>query len=445
MDTIFAPLTPVVNSAVILVRISGNDVKKAFSLLTRFHDNESINFEGMRIYHCNFVSNGKPIDDVIAYLFKSPNSYTGEDVLEISFHGNPKIVTLAFNEFMKLGFRFAEPGEFTKRAFLNGKIDLAQAEAVNELIASKSEYAVAASFLQLKTGIRDQLTGLKDKLIDILSIIEVYVDFPDEDIDPYYFEKCTDLLDELIKRINELLLSFEKTKIFKTGVSVAIVGKPNVGKSSLLNVLLNEDRAIVSEHAGTTRDFIEESIMIKDLPVRFIDTAGIRETDVLVEVEGINIAKNKLKSADLILAIFDVSENLDSDDYRILDLISDTKCIKIGNKADKGVNTNFQFDIFVSAKQKDNIDDLLNTIYGRVVGTDFDKFHHNVLITERHFKVFSEIKDILSLILANLNSLTLDLISIDLHYCLDKISEITGEKYTNELLDNIFSKFCIGK
>jgi len=445
MDTIFAPLTPVVNSAVILVRISGNHVKKVFSLLTRFSDDTPVNFESLRVYHCNFCVDGVAIDDVVAYFFQGPNSYTGEDVLEISFHGNPKIVSLAFNEFLKLGFRFAEPGEFTKRAFLNGKIDLSQAEAVAELINAKSEYAIACSYKQLKGGVKEDLADIKNMLIDMLSIVEVYVDFPDEDIEPSHFEVCKNLLYELIKNIDDLLITFEKLKVFKTGVTVAIVGKPNVGKSSLLNVLLNEDRAIVSEHAGTTRDFIEESIVINGLPVRFIDTAGIRETDQLVEIAGINLAMGKIKSADLVIALFDASNELDSDDYKILELIEDIKCIKVGNKADKGLKAAYNFDLLISAKQRDNIDKLLNIIYENVVDVDFEKYHHFSLITDRHYRAFLEVKEILDSMRSNFDSLSLDLISIDLHYCLDKISEITGEKYTNELLDNIFSRFCIGK
>lgn len=445
MDTIFAPITPIVKSAVIFVRISGPAATNISTLLRKRSGESFKDFEHRKVYHLDFLYNNTPIDDVLVYYFKSPNSYTGEDVIEISFHGNPKIVSMAFSEFKKLGFRYAEPGEFTKRAFLNGKIDLSQAEAVNELISSKSEFAVMRSFDQLKGNLKVDLLGFKDALLDILSIVEVFVDFPDEDIDEEQISFCKERLFSVLEIIRKLLDSFNKIRYIKSGVNVSIIGKPNVGKSSLLNVLLNENRAIVSDIPGTTRDYIEGMIMIGDLPVKFVDTAGIRITDSNIENIGIKMSLDRINDADIILLVYDLSSNLDDEDKRLLELTAGKNVIVVGNKLDKGIKLDYKCDVYVSTKTKEGIKNLQDTIYERALGVDFDKINQPFLITERHYNTFKEVYDILFALFNNFDIERLDLISIDLHYCLDKITEITGEKYTNELLDNIFSKFCIGK
>jgi tRNA modification GTPase len=445
MDTIFAPITPVVNSAVIVVRVSGPTATDVYTLLRKKSGECFKDFEHRKVYHLDFLYNNNPIDDVLVYYFKAPNSYTGEDVIEISFHGNPKIVSMAFSEFKKLGFRFAEPGEFTKRAFLNGKIDLSQAEAVNELISSKSEFAVMRSFEQLKGNLREDLIGFKDDLLDILSVVEVFVDFPDEDIDEEQILFCKEKLSSILDNLLVLLDNFNKVKYLKSGISVSIIGKPNVGKSSLLNVLLNENRAIVSDIPGTTRDYIEGMIMIGDLPVKFIDTAGIRTADSSIEAFGIEKSFERVKDADIVLLVFDVSSKLSDEDYRLLELVNDKKIIVVGNKSDKDKVLDYNCDVYVSSKTKEGIKALQDIIYKSTLGVDFDKINQTFLITERHFSTFQEVYDILFALSSNFDIERLDLISIDLHYCLDKITEITGQKYTDELLDNIFSKFCIGK
>jgi len=445
MDTIFAPITPVVSSAVIVVRISGPAVTDIFDLFRKKSGECFKDFEHRKVYHLDFLYNNTPIDDVLVYYFKSPNSYTGEDVIEVSFHGNPKIVSMAFSEFKRLGFRYAEPGEFTKRAFLNGKIDLSQAEAVNELISSKSQFAVMRSFDQLKGNLRADLLGFKDTLLEILSVVEVFVDFPDEDIDKEQILFCKEKLLSVLDNLLLLLDNFNKMRYFKSGISVSIIGKPNVGKSSLLNVLLNENRAIVSDIPGTTRDYIEGMIMIGDLPVKFIDTAGIRAADSSIEVVGIEMSYERVKDADIVLLVFDVSSALSDEDYRLLEIVKNKKTIVIGNKSDKDKVLDFSCDIYVSTKTKEGIRSLQDMIYQTALGVDFDKMNQSFLITERHYNTFREVYNILFALSNNFDVERLDLISIDLHYCLDKITEITGQKYTNELLDNIFSKFCIGK
>ncbi|UOD35416.1 tRNA uridine-5-carboxymethylaminomethyl(34) synthesis GTPase MnmE [Deferribacteraceae bacterium V6Fe1] len=445
MDTIFAPITPVVNSAVIVVRISGPDATGISALFRKKSGENFKYFEHRKVYHLDFLYNNTPIDGVLVYFFKSPNSYTGEDVVEVSFHGNPKIVSMAFSEFNRLGFRYAEPGEFTKRAFLNGKIDLSQAEAVNELISSKSEFAVMRSFEQLKGNLKADLLGFKDTLLDILSIVEVFVDFPDEDIDEEQILFCKGKLSSILDNLLILLDNFNKIKYLKSGISVSIIGKPNVGKSSLLNVLLNENRAIVSDIPGTTRDYIEGMIMIGDLPVKFIDTAGIRAADSSIEAFGIEMSYERVKDADIVLLVFDVSSALTDEDYKLLELVKNKNVIVVGNKSDKDKILDYSCDVYVSTKTKEGVRALQDMIYQSALGVDFDKMNQTYLITERHYSTFKEVYDVLFALFNNFDIERLDLISIDLHYCLDKITEITGQKYTNELLDNIFSKFCIGK
>lgn len=442
-DTIFAPLTPIVTSSVILVRLSGQGIYKVFDYFRR-KGGEQIDFKPNIVYHCYFTDGIVFFDDVILYHFKSPNSYTGEDVLEISFHGNPKIVAKAFETFQKKGFRFAEPGEFTKKAFLNGKIDLSQAEAVNEIISAKSEFGVVRSFEQLQGNLKNEMTIFRQNLLDVLAVIEVFTDFPDEEIDPIALKNCEILLTEVYNSLVNMIKSFDKMRIFKTGISVAIIGKPNVGKSSLLNAFLNDYRAIVSEIPGTTRDYIEGSIAVSGLPINFIDTAGIRNSEDIIEEKGINFSFSKAKSADVVLVLFDLSKPFTTEDEHILKISEGFNRIIVGNKSDiqkYPIDT----DINISAKNRTHIDNLLELIYNRAVGVDVEQIHHNVLITERHYHTFSEVKVLLEKYISGFDINKLDLTAIDLHFCLDKISEVTGEKYTEALLDNIFSKFCIGK
>lgn len=442
-DTIFAPLTPVVTASIILVRISGGEVYKLFPCFCR-RDGQKLDFSPNVVYHCYFTDGSVYLDDVIVYYFKAPNSYTGEDVMEISFHGNPKIVSKSFEIFYKKGFRFAEPGEFTKRAFLNGKLDLSQAEAVSELISARSDYGIMRSFEQLQGNLKDELSVFRQSLLDVLAVIEVFTDFPDEDVDEEALDNCVKLLGDVFKSLTDMLNSFDKMRIFQSGINVAIIGKPNVGKSSLLNAILNIERAIVSDTPGTTRDYVEGCISVKGVPVNFTDTAGIRNSTDVVEEQGIDFSVSKAKSADVVLVLLDLSSPFSIEDEHILELSESFNRILVGNKSDIKKH-NIKNDIEISAKNRFHIDDLLNRIYDSAVGVDFEKVHHNVLITERHYNAFLEARDILSNFTNGFDINKLDMAAIDLHFCLDKISEITGEKYTEVLLDNIFSKFCIGK
>ena len=442
-DTIFAPLTPIVTSSVILVRISGQEVYKVFEHF-RKKDGTFIRFKPNIVYHCYFADGSTYFDDVILYYFKSPKSYTGEDILEISFHGNPKIVAMAFEVFQRKGFRFAEPGEFTKRAFLNGKIDLSQAEAVNEIISAKTDFGVMRSFEQLRGNLKNEISIFRENLLNVLGVIEVFTDFPDEEIEVSVLKNCEILLKDVYDSLVNMLNSFDKMRLFKTGINVAIVGKPNVGKSSLLNAFLNDDRAIVSDKPGTTRDYIEGSISVRGLPINFIDTAGIRKSEDFIEEQGISFSFSKAKSADMVLVLLDLSRPLTSDDDQILKMSDSLNRIIVGNKSDIGAYQ-IDTDINISTKNRLYVDKLLDLIYERSVGVDFEGMHHGVLITERHYHSFLEAKQVLERYVSGFDVDKLDLVAIDLHFCLDKISEVTGEKYTEALLDNIFSKFCIGK
>ncbi|MGA1845482.1 tRNA uridine-5-carboxymethylaminomethyl(34) synthesis GTPase MnmE [Deferribacter abyssi] len=442
MDTIVAPITPLFRSSVITIRISGNRAFKIKEYL--FVKGKPIQDIKYRyVYYGEFVSKNVN-DDCLFYFFKGPNSYTGEDVVEISFHGNPLIVQNALQDIFKLNIRLAEPGEFTKRAFLNGKIDLVQAEAVYELIESKSITGIHASFIKLKKGLQSQLNKIKDNLIDLLSVVEAYVDFPDEDLSDYELQYVYEKLDDVITNLQFMIKSFDMNRYNTEGVKIAIVGKPNVGKSSLMNYLLRENRVIVSEIPGTTRDIIEEEIVINGYPIKLIDTAGIRESADKLERIGIEYSKKKLDEADIILAIFDLSDEIDEMDEKILKLVKDKKVILVGNKVDMK-KIDFDCDVEISVKTGEGIEYLFELIEDRIKSIVSLEDEGVIIINERQKFMFEEILDTVIEVKSNFENRTLDILAVDLHYCLSKISEITGEIYTEDILKNIFTKFCIGK
>ncbi|KAA0258848.1 tRNA uridine-5-carboxymethylaminomethyl(34) synthesis GTPase MnmE [Deferribacter autotrophicus] len=442
MDTIVAPITPLFRSSVITIRISGS---KAFDIKKYLYVNGKPlqDLKYRYVYHGEFISENVE-DDCVFYFFKGPNSYTGEDVVEISFHGNPLIVQNALQDIFKLGIRLAEPGEFTKRAFLNGKIDLVQAEAVYELIESRSITGIHASFKKLKEGLQSQLSIIKDNLIDLLSVVEAYVDFPEEDLGDYELQYVYNKLDDVIKNLQFLIKSFEMNRYNSEGVKIAIVGKPNVGKSSLMNYLLRENRVIVSEIPGTTRDIIEEEIFIKGYPIKLIDTAGIRESADQLEKIGIEFSKKKLGEADIILALFDLSDELDDMDEEIMKLVKNKEVVIIGNKVDKK-KIEFDCDVEISVKTGEGVEQLFEIIEKRIKNLVSLGGENGMILNERQKFVFEEILDVIIGVKENFEKRTLDILAVDLHYCLNKISEITGEIYTEDILKNIFTKFCIGK
>jgi len=442
MDTIVAPITPLVRSSVIIIRISGPN---AFDVKRYLYINgKQVNELKHRfVYHGEFISD-EIKDDVIFYAFHKPNSYTGENVVEISFHGNPLIVQSAIKGIYKLGIRLAEPGEFTKQAFLNGKLDLVQAEAVYELIDSKSISGIQSSFNRLKKGFKNEVEEIKNKILDVLSVVEAYIDFPEEDLSDFELNYVYERLDSILEKVGNLVKSFESFKHLSDGTKVAIVGKPNVGKSSLMNYLLRENRVIVSDIPGTTRDVIEEEFYVGSYPVKLIDTAGIRDSNDAIEVLGIEFSKQKLNEADIILFIYDLEKGIDENDQYIISKIPKEKIIKVGNKLDSK-KYDLDTDVDISAKTGLGIEKLINLLENKIKELIFIGENENCLISERQCNIFKEIEDIVLSVKNNFNNLTLDLIAVDLHSCLNKISILTGDLYTEDLLRNIFDKFCIGK
>lgn len=442
MDTIVAPITPLMRTSVIVIRVSG---PRAFDVSKYLYvSGKKINdFKHKYVYHGEFIADDIR-DDVIFYAFHSPNSYTGENVVEISFHGNPIIVQKALKNIYKLGIRLAEPGEFTKQAFLNGKIDLIQAEAVYELIDSKSVTGIYSSYEKLRSGMRGEIDFIKENFLDILSVVEAYIDFPEEDLSDFELKYVYERLDNIIFKLEKLISTFETFKYVNEGVKIAIIGKPNVGKSSLMNYLLRENRVIVSDIPGTTRDVVEEEINIKGYNVKLIDTAGIRNSNDKIEVIGIEFSKNKLNEADIVLFLFDLEKGVDEDDLQIMNLVKDKNIIKVANKLDKKM-VDIDCDVEISVKTGEGVDDLLNILEKQIKSIVVVNEDNKQLLSERQRDVFLEILNHIKDIKKNFNVLTLDLLAVDLHFCLNKISELTGEIYTEDLLKNIFDKFCIGK
>jgi tRNA modification GTPase len=436
MSTIYAALSPLIPSAVIAVRISGIDACKVLEICGLS------TAEPRRVYHAEY--NGSVKDDVLVTFFKGPFSYTGEDVIEISFHGNPLIVTSAFGDFQKLGFCPAEPGEFTKRAFLNGKIDLTQAESVAELISSKTARGIEYSYSQLKGSMRKEIEAIRDIFIDVLTIIEAHIDFPEEDIADAHEEMVFEYLKGLQGAVSEILDSYKSHKVLKDGFSIAIVGKPNTGKSSLMNYLLREDRSIVSSVAGTTRDYIESTFVLGGVPVSVIDTAGMRFTDDEIEKAGIEKSLAVIKEADLVLVLLDASSDLDHEDANVLEMTKGLPRIAIANKIDAGNVIGYEADCFVSVKSGLNMSALLSLCAERVSLSDSDQYSKAVMVTERQKGYFDQISSSIERLM-QYSEIDFDIFEYELNSSLRLLSEITGLSYTEDILSNIFDNFCIGK
>ncbi len=447
-DTIAAPITPLVVSPVISIRISGSDALKVFSLMEKGGssvDIANIKPNYVSLYKFN-IKDEDLYDDVLAVYFKAPHSFTGEDVVEISFHGNPVLVNAALSSIYKLGIRNAEGGEFSKRAFLNGKIDLTQAESIQELISAKSIDGVHSAYNQLHGSLKNNLDFIKDKLLSMKAIMEAKIDFPDEDTLDFESEVLKENSLEVIKNIDNLLESYKSYRMHNKGIDIVIAGKPNVGKSSLLNALLKEERAIVSDIAGTTRDFIKENLYIGGIPVHITDTAGIHSSSEYVEKIGIDKSIEKINNSDIVFLILDISKPITSEDKYLLDITSKSNRIIIGNKIDIGSVDNFsEADIYISAKNNENMDKFIELIKSCVSISNNDIKTSATAITQRHYTLLLEVKEIIEKISSSIHIYPIDMLCIDLERAINLISEITGDNYTEKVLDIVFSSFCIGK
>ena len=437
-DTITAISTPIGVGGVGVIRISG---EKAFEIIEKIFSNPK--FEPRKFNHGWIIDNGVKIDEVIVLPFFAPNSYTGENVIEIQCHGGINVVKNILELVLKNGARLAEKGEFTKRAFLNKRMDLSQAESVADIIHSKTSDFAKVSMKNLSGVLKEKINEIRNDIFEVLSRITAGIDFPDDVKEPEY-EYLENCFQEIIEKIDKVLAGAKTSNIFRQGASVAIIGKPNVGKSSLFNALLNLDRAIVTDIAGTTRDVIRETLDL-GIPVTLIDTAGIRNDEEISKVEkiGIEYSKQSVDEADLILFVYDASKGLDNDDKEVLNLIKDKNYILIANKSDLAKEENLEA-LNISALSGEGVNDLKQLLKQKVCDIEPDTLEF--VTNSRQQVCLTKAKESLeqAYLAAKLNELQ-DLISIDVKSAILALDELTGELITDDVLDNIFSHFCIGK
>jgi tRNA modification GTPase len=455
-DTICALATPSGVGAIATIRVSGTD---AFKVCQQFIQKDSSLWNSHTAHFGVFKFQGELIDEVVYTVFKGPHSFTGEDTVEISCHGSRYVQEKILQLLVQHGARQATPGEFTQRAFLNGKMDLAQAEAVADVIASSSALAHQIAFKQMRGGFSDKLKALREDLLQFVALIELELDFSEEDVEFADRTKLIALVNNLMNEVDKLCRSFEMGNVIKNGVPVVIAGKPNVGKSTLLNTLLNEERAIVSPIAGTTRDTIEETLTVENISFRFIDTAGLRETTDEIESIGVKRAMEKLKTAAIIMYLFDIQESSSRDLEEIKKQLDNeignnqAKLIFVGNKLDKedALQLNKEYEkvdaelIFISAKENLNIPALLKKLVA-AVPIDFSTNEQIIVSNIRHFEALTKAQSYLEIVKSGLTeNIPGDLLAQDIRQVLYHLGEISGNISNEDVLGAIFSKFCIGK
>lgn len=454
-DTIAAIATFPGNAGINIIRISGNDALKIANRI--FVDKNKQKKEKLkpRYLHYGYIvdKDSKIIDEVLITYMKAPNTYTKEDIIEINCHGGIISAKKILDTVLEHDCRTAERGEFTKRAFLNGRIDLTQAEAVIDIINSKTDYSHKISVNHLEGRLSKQINLVIDEIMELLANIEVNIDFPEYDEDEITIEKVKNLCENLAKELDKLIRTADTGKIFKEGIKTVILGKPNVGKSSLMNFLLNENRAIVTEIPGTTRDTIEEYVNIKGVPLRIIDTAGIRETEDTVEKIGVEKALEKVDEADLVIMIFDSSRELEKEDEKILDYIKNKKVIYIRNKTDLknklDLSSYEEFEkeiINISILQNQGLDDIINKINKLFFEGHLNVTDELIINNVRHKNLLIKAKNSIEEVLSSIeNNMTIDFIEIDLKEAMEQLGLIVGKSVSDDLVDKIFNEFCIGK
>ncbi len=455
-DTIIAPATPQGQSAIAIIRLSGTDAIAITD--TIFKGKKLAEVDSHTIHYGWIVDGDNEVDEVMVSVFRSPRTFTTEDSTEISCHGSPQLVQAIVSLAIKNGAKSAYPGEFTLRAFLNGRLDLSQAEAVADLIHASSAKSSEIALNQLKGHFSHMLKDLRQELVDFAALIELELDFSEEDVEFAHRGRLKDLIHKIITVINPLLDSFRWGNSIKEGIQVAIIGAPNAGKSTLLNTILNEEKALVSDIAGTTRDFIEDTLVLDGIMFRFIDTAGIRETSDILEGLGIERSKQKLREAEIVLFLSDVNKNVEDtmQDFQNLELTKEQTGVILLNKADtisaafsapktqaiayqSGVKT-----LLITAKYKETLQPLLTWF------SEYIKNHNQtegtIISNTRHYEALENTKLCLQKVLVGLDSgLSSDFVAMDIRESLFHLGSITGEVSTDDLLESIFSKFCIGK
>lgn len=454
-DTIAAISTAIGEAGIAIVRMSGDDsiniIDKIFVSASGTKMSEA---ENRKFLYGHICDGDKKIDEVLVVKMKGPHSYTAEDIVEIHCHGGVVSVKRILNLILSKGARLAEKGEFTKRGFLNGRIDLTQAEAVIDLIKAKTDISFDLGLNQLGGALSEVLNKLKDELVSMQALIVANIDFPDEDIEDAAYNDLLDRSNKILDKMDKLIENSKNSRLLRDGINTVILGKPNVGKSSLLNGLLKYDRAIVTDIAGTTRDVIEDYINLDGVLLKISDTAGIRETEDEVEKIGVNIAREKLKDADLVIAIFDISRDFDQDDKEILKLIENKKHIIILNKddleqkiSDDEIEKYFKDDYLrLSVMENESVMKVEKLIIDLFFDGELQISSDTVLSNLRHINALRKAKKELLEVNESLNKrVFLDLIEVDLENVIAHISEITGTITTEDILDRVFSDFCIGK
>lgn len=454
-DTITAISTALGEGGIAIVRVSGENAINIVD--TRFKSKRRlVNAESHTINYGYFTDlSGNVIDEVLISIMRAPKTYTTEDIVEVNCHGGMIAARKILDVLLESGTRLAEPGEFTKRAFLNGRIDLAQAEAVIDLIRSKTDKAMSVAMKQVEGSLSRKIKDLRHTLLEILAHIEVTIDYPEHDVESVTHDFLLDSSVKVKQEIEKLLNTSNEGKILREGISTTIIGRPNVGKSSLLNALIRENRAIVTEIPGTTRDIIEEYINIRGIPLKLIDTAGIRETDDFVEKIGVERSRKALEDADLVLLVFNYNEGLSDDDLQLIKLVKDLAVIVVINKTDlpqvleidtiKENLKNASF-IYTSVKEDKGIDDLEENIrdlffQGKVLSGDI-----NYVSNARHIDLLKKSKASIDDAIVSIDEwLPIDIIAIDIKNTWEHLGEIIGDAISDDLTNQIFSQFCVGK
>lgn len=454
--TIAAISTAVGEAGIGIVRISGKKSLEIGNKIFKGKVIEELNeVHNRKLTYGHIVDNGKIIDEVLIVFMQGPSTYTREDMVEIYCHGGIISVKNILQLILNKGARLAEPGEFTKRAFLNGRLDLSQAEAVMDMIKAKTDKSFEASLDQLEGSLSKKIKEIRNILLEMIAHVEVSIDFPDQDVEEITYDELKDSANKIKEEIERLLATSDRGKILREGLNTVILGKPNVGKSSLLNAILRENRAIVTDIPGTTRDIIEEYVNIDGIPLRIIDTAGIRDTDDIVEQIGVDRAKQTVLDADLIIAVFDASRELSDEDHQIIDLIKDKKTIIILNKTD--LPSKYDEDYFKSILNDKEIiiasitsgiglenleKSIKNMFYDGEVEINSDTLVTNIRHKDQLIKSLENINNAVD----DINmSVPIDCIEVDLKDCWENLGEISGDTIGEDILDKIFSEFCIGK